>query len=935
MGWGWVPGLLRGSGLKRCRGCAVAFGLLVAVLPGIAIPASAQTTPAQAPATQAQTPPQNAGPPGTQSPASQTTQPQAAPAAQPEAALPPGGPLNAEQVLIEKANYWRLKDRPDLAAEALNQLLAINPNSPEGLYQYGMLSVQENKPADAQRYLAKLQQVAPNDPHIADLQSMIRTGKVGPTDINEARRLVQAGQLDEAVKKYQEIFRGPPPSSYGVEYYMTLAGTPQGWDEARQGLEKLSQESPSDPQLKLALAQVYTYREPTRMQGIAMLVQLSKNPIVGVQAAQAWKQTLTWLGGSPNAKQALEQYLSQYPNDTDVQQLLADLKNQPAGGGEMSQGFVDLKKGRVFEAEKEFLAELKANPNDPQALAGLGLVRLRQQRFGEAHELIARALKIAPDERKDLGAALDSANFWARVEDAKRAAAAKNYAAARAILAPLLAHPHPDQWGALMVLGDVETKSGNNAAAEATYREVLRLRPGNLDALAGLANALRAENKTADLDQLKSRLSPDERARLEKLMAAGGGGIADKLRNEAKEASANGDNATADAKFRAALAADPKDPWIRLDYARFLAGQNNMPQAFAAVDPAATGNTPTSILVASMFDAQQDRYVNALDLINSIPVAQRTQDINNFRDRIYVRGTIDKAKQLLKNGDAAGGKAMLVKLYSDPNVKTDEKRQAPFVIMKDFNDPDTAVQVTHDAYMRGGPDSTKAGADYAMMLLLKGGHDEEAAQVMAQINSSGMVNDSNREDLTPVNITIAVRKADKLRLRGNYADAWDQISQYFKDNPDSTDLLLCAGRIYASAGRSKDAMEQFQKAYDQDSGNIDVLRGVISGAILAHEYSAAEDYLKKGMQADPQNPWLFYLQAQVQQAEGRNGAAIESLRQARALNLQQNPDQAIISSGQGAPTSLTPGAAPPGALPPNPFRRSEAILPARLFTVRL
>jgi predicted Zn-dependent protease len=196
--------------------------------------------------------------------------------------------------------------------------------------------------------------------------------------------------------------------------------------------------------------------------------------------------------------------------------------------------------------------------------------------------------------------------------------------------------------------------------------------------------------------------------------------------------------------------------------------------------------------------------------------------------------------------------------------------------------------------------------------------------------------------LTPVNITLAVRQADKLRLRGNYADAWDKISQLLADNPDNTDLLLAAGRIYASSGRTKEAMENFDKAYQQDSGNIDVLRGVISGAILAHEYSQAEDYLEKGMEADPQNPWLFYLKAQIAQARGHNGEAIAALRQARTLNLQQNPGEATTpTSTEGAPTPLTPGssASPPGATSPsvppsNPFRRSDAILPAQLGGVR-
>ncbi len=427
-------------------------------------------------------------------------------------ALPTGAPLaqTAEQVLLDKANYWRIKDRPDLAAESLNKLLEINPNNPEALYQYGMLSVQQNKTADAQRYLGKLQQVAPDSPHVADLQNAIRAGSVGATDLSEARRLSQAGQLDEAVKKYRELFKGPPPSEYAVEYYMTLAGTPQGWDEARQGLEKASQQSPNDAQLKLSLAQLYTYREPTRLQGVTLLAQLSKNPVVGATAIQSWRQALTWLAGSPQQKTALQQYLAQFPQDQEMAQLLADLAKQPAGTAAQSEAYEDLQKGNTLAAERLFLADLKANPNDPQALAGLGLVRLKQQRFGEARDLLGRAIKLAPDQRKDFEAAYESAAFWGRVQEAKRLAAAKNFTAARAILAPLLAHPRADQVGAIMVLGDIEVEMGNAAAAEMTYRQALRLRPGNGDAELGLIGALRAQSKTVEADQLVSRLTPEE-----------------------------------------------------------------------------------------------------------------------------------------------------------------------------------------------------------------------------------------------------------------------------------------------------------------------------------------------------------------------------------------------------------------------------------------
>src|SRR5476651_1494871 len=89
-------------------------------------------------------------------------------------AIPPAVSIaapSAEQILLDKVNYWRLKDRPDLATEALQKLLSINPSNQDAVFQSGMLAVQQNKPDEARAQLAKLRQLNGSSPHIGDLEN--------------------------------------------------------------------------------------------------------------------------------------------------------------------------------------------------------------------------------------------------------------------------------------------------------------------------------------------------------------------------------------------------------------------------------------------------------------------------------------------------------------------------------------------------------------------------------------------------------------------------------------------------------------------------------------------------------------------------------------------------------------------------------------------
>ncbi|HQP20494.1 MAG TPA: tetratricopeptide repeat protein, partial [Phenylobacterium sp.] len=65
----------------------------------------------------------------------------------------------------------------------------------------------------------------------------------------------------------------------------------------------------------------------------------------------------------------------------------------PAGGQLRADGFQALNSGDLGSAERLFGQALKASAQDREAAGGLGVMRLRQQRFAEARDLLARAVQ--------------------------------------------------------------------------------------------------------------------------------------------------------------------------------------------------------------------------------------------------------------------------------------------------------------------------------------------------------------------------------------------------------------------------------------------------------------------------------------------------------------------------------------------------------------
>jgi Tfp pilus assembly protein PilF len=241
--------------------------------------------------------------------------------------------------------------------------------------------------------------------------------------------------------------------------------------------------NPNNLRAQLAYAQLLTYQEPTRVEGIRRLAALAQNPEIASAAGKAWRQALEWLPIDAPSIPAYQGWLTGHPSDGGISALMEQARNPrrtPAdeAAATRSAGFAALNSGQIKEAEADFQAALAKNPQDPDALGGLGLVRLRQGNAAEARTLLSRAIAADPEHKARWEQALSGASVGEDYAAARTAVQRGQLDAAERQLRAIIARGG-DVAGAQAMLADVLSRRGDLAGAEAQYRAVLARQPNN------------------------------------------------------------------------------------------------------------------------------------------------------------------------------------------------------------------------------------------------------------------------------------------------------------------------------------------------------------------------------------------------------------------------------------------------------------------------
>jgi cellulose synthase operon protein C len=785
----------------------------------------------------------------------------------------------AQKALEEQGRYWEDRNQPERASEAWQKLLQSSPQNPEALLHLGLLAARTGQEQKARAYAARLKEAEAGSAEVAVLEHAIRVGAIDPGEIAKARNLARQGKYQAAVAVYRQALKGQtPPPDLAQEYYETLAGTPSGWQDARAGLRQLVGALPGDRALQYAYARVLTYHEDARRKGIAMLASLSGDASVGRQAGKAWHDALVWLAATPGDIPLYKDYLASNPGDQVIEQKLAALRNpmQAAGAGKdeaHARAFDAMNAGHWQQAGRIFEALLKTNPQDVDALGGLGVVREREGKLHEARELLSRAVSLVPGGKTRWRQALESVIYLEAVEEGRAALATHHWQRAEAAANEALQHPYGADMNGELILADAAVGAKRYAEAERVYRRVLRSEPHNREARNGLAAVMAATGRMAQARHLmptgEAPPAPSGEGRV----------AAQQLQLQAGEMLKHGQVNQAMAAYRQAMSQDPANPWLKLDYARLLTRIGDRTDADRTIETMVGGPHPSgdALAAAAIWYGEHGDFERAAAFAERVPPGTAVAEFPAMEHQWIAARDARHAVALARRGRVADAYRVLngIVANSEGNIGVIGVAADAFV---DIGDARRAVGVMRDAL---GPNPTLGDEIQYAGVLLRVGRLPELTRVMHVIDQQANVaSPAQQAQIADLHRGFAIELADAARLKGDYADAYDRLAPELAISHDPT-VLAALARIYDSAGRHEEALDIYSRILEASPANSDARREIITAAIQVGHYGRAHRLLQEGLTRTPNDPRLHLLAAELARAEGDGDTALAELNKAQ------------------------------------------------------
>ena len=297
----------------------------------------------------------------------------------------------ALQALFAQANYWHEKSHDELAMESLQKVLSVDANNTQALYLMALWSQQGGDMQAAAQWRARLAKAAPDSPGLQDLDNAKKMSQVPQGQLSLARQQARGGNIPGALATWRSMFNGnTPPAGLAAEYYLTMASDKSLYPQAISELRQYVAQHPQENAPRVALGKALTWREDTRREGISMLESMASG---SKDADSGLRQALLWLGPQEGDQAFYDTWMQRHPQDSEVQNYFRERRSGQARG----QGYANLNSGNTAAAKQQFEQVLQTNPQDADALAGMGYIAQRNGDFQAASQYLSRAADLGGD----------------------------------------------------------------------------------------------------------------------------------------------------------------------------------------------------------------------------------------------------------------------------------------------------------------------------------------------------------------------------------------------------------------------------------------------------------------------------------------------------------------------------------------------------------
>ena len=773
--------------------------------------------------------------------------------------------------LIIQGYEWHDQGRDDLAAEVWQKLLSIDPKQPDALLGLGLADLSKGDKTAAQKRLELLSASHNQSQQALRLRYAITNGpKAEALALRNARSEASAGRYDQAIKHFETVFQGKTPSpDLALEYYQCLSGSKNGWERASAGLRDFYNQNPSNSNVALTFAQVLTYREPTRREGIAKLAELSNQQDVGTAARKSWKQGLLWLNASAADIPLYRNYLVNNPNDAQILARIDQLNHPTVDAAGL--GFKALNSGDISDAEKRFQKILQTNPNDINALGGLGAIRLRQQRFSEAESL----LRKADQANHKWGAPLKAARYWNKLQQADIASHAGNKEQSLALLKEAIAI-NPREPTGFVAMADLQHQT-DPKSAEMSFKRALALAPTQLAALQGLANLYANQGRLDEADALLQQIpsSSDAQRQQERqvLQSTIDRGKALKLLN-------TGDTAGSKQLLESAVNANPADPWARLDLARLYLQTGNQDQAKETMDRIFdNGQSASALHATALYDQQIGDWDGVRANIAKIALVDRTNEMVQLDQVAFVQLQARKAHYLAQHGQPDQAKELLSQTEADlgSGVSQPEILAALAEGYADAGDSNRALVLAQEL-ITNRPNDIDARLAYAN-ILLRAHRYNDLNKYITELGTMRL-SPEQQQRYQSLRMNLAINQIDAMREAGNLKGANAALAPLLAQFGNTVAVKSAHARLYTSQGQHRQALQIYQEILQHNPDDVPTLTAAANSAAAQSDFRTGKPYVDRALQLQPNSPEVLAAAGRLYRADGQKKKAEQYFQQA-------------------------------------------------------